>query len=109
MWPEIQLPSTIEETTGNPAIRSEMESGMVLTRARYTRTRRIWTLTWANLRGGNYRTLRNFYVAKKGGSLIFTWTHPIENITFNVRFDGDLIATHTERDCWNVSIQLEEV
>ena len=109
MWPEIQLPSSIEETVGNPAIRSEMESGIVLTRARYTRTRRVWTLTWANLRGGNYRTLRNFYVAKKGGSLSFSWTHPIENITITVRFNGDLTAKFTEKDCWSVSLQLEEV
>lgn len=109
MWPDIQLPSNIEETTENPAIRSEMENGIVLTRPRYTRMRRTWILTWANLIGSDYRTLRNFYVAKKGGSLSFTWPNPIETEYFTVRFNGEITGKYTASDCWNVTLKIEEV
>lgn len=109
MWPDIQLPSNIEEITENPAIRSEMESGIVQTRPRYTRLRRTWILTWANLNGSDYRTLRNFYVAKKGGSLSFIWPNPIETENFTVRFNGEIAGKHTEMDFWSVSLKLEEV
>ena len=109
MWPEIQLPSSLEETTPDPAIRSEFEDGSVHTRPRYTRLRRTWTLTWQNLKGADYRTLRAFYVSQKGGSLTFTWQNPIERTTFTVRFTGDITAKYTEVDHWNVTVRLEEV
>jgi len=109
MWPDIQLPSGIEETTPDVAIRSEFDDGSVLTRPRYSRMRRTWSLTWANLIGADYRTLRTFYEVQKGGSLSFTWNNPLENQNFIVRFNGNLTAKYTDSDCWNITLKIEEV
>ena len=109
-FPTIRLPSGLEEELENPAIRSEMESGIIISRPRYTRLRKIFTLEWQNLNGTDYRTLKSFFIARLGGGEAFTWTHPKEGITFTVRFNGDSFrAKHTEMDFWNLSIRLEQV
>ena len=107
--PDVQLPSGLDETTEDPAISTEFGTGIVQTRARYTRMRRTWELTWANMRGADYRALRDFYASVFGGALSFNWTNVKENATFNVRFKGDLTARHTVMDFWNVSLTLEQV
>lgn len=108
-WPDIQLPLDCEETSEDPALRSAAENGNVMTRAKFTRIRRTWQVSWANMRGAHYRTLRAFYEQMRGGSLSFAWTHPLENTTFEVRFVGKLSARHTVRDCHSVTLSLEEV
>lgn len=108
-WPNVQLPSSLEETTEDPAIRSEAESGIVQTRPRYTRMRRSWQLGWANMRGADYRLLRAFFEQVRGGALVFGWRQPRENKVFQVRFVGPIIGRHTVMDCWSVTLNLEEV
>ena len=109
MWPNIRLPSTLEETTPDPAIRSEFEDGSVHTRPRYTRMRRTWILTWQSMSNVDYQTLRWFYSAQKGGSVSFQWSHPLEGGQRTVRFVGELTAKITERDYYSVTVKLEEV
>lgn len=108
-WPNVQLPSSLEETTEDPAIRSEAESGAVKTRPRYTRIRRGWQLGWANMRGADYRLLRVFFEQARGGTLDFGWRHPRENAIFRVRFEGPITGCHTVMDCWNVTLTLRQV
>lgn len=109
MWPNIQLPLTINETTIDPAISSEMEDGIVVTRPRYTRIRRRWELSWQNMRAAAYEALRTFYYGRKGGSLSFTWTNPANNTTATVRFKGDLNGKASPMGVYNVTVTLEEV
>jgi phage-related protein len=108
-YPNVQLPSGCEEVTENPAIRTEFETGIVQTRARYTRARRTWQISWEYMRGADYRVLRNFFAQMYGGSLSFNWTHPTENTVFNVRFLNEIRASNQSYDFWNVSMTLEEV
>jgi phage-related protein len=108
-WPNIQLPSTIAEIFEDPTIRTEFEGGIVQTRARFTRIRGAWTLTWANLRGAHYPTLRNFYKQMSGGALAFNWTHPRDGTTYEVRFRGQLSSRYNVLDFWNISVTLEQV
>ena len=108
-WPNLQLQSGLDETTEDPAISTEFGTGIVQTRARYTRMRRTWELTWANMRGSDYRALRAFYELVFGGSLPFNWTNVKDGKTYNVRFKGELKARHTVMSCWNVSVTLEQV
>ena len=109
MWPNIRLPSSLEESIPDPAIRSEFEDGTVQTRPRFTRMRRKWTLTWNNLRYADYAALRSFFDSKRGGSTSFSWTNPLDNGMHTVRFSGELTAKTTERDFLNISVKLEEV
>jgi hypothetical protein len=108
-WPTVQLPLNLDETMEDPVIRTEFESGIVQTRPRYTRMRGTWALGWANMRGADYRTLRNFYKQMKGGSLSFNWKHSRENVLHEVRFKGPFSAKHTIMDHWNVTLTLEQV
>jgi phage-related protein len=108
-WPTVQLPLNLDETTEDPVIRTEFESGIAQTRPRYTRMRGTWALGWANMRGDDYRTLRTFYKQMKGGALSFNWTHPRDDDTYEVRFRGVLNSKHTVMDCWNVTLTLEQV
>ena len=109
MWPNIRLPSSLEETTPDPAIRSEFEDGSVQTRPRFTRMRRRWTLSWANIKKSQYEILREFYMNQKGGSLSFSWTNPMNGGVFTVRFVGELTAKTTEVDFYAVTVKLEQV
>lgn len=108
-WPNVQLPSGLDETTEDPAISTEFGTGIVQTRARYTRMRRTWALTWANMRGADYRALRAFYYSVLGGSLSFNWRNVKDDTVYQVRFKGELQGRHTVLDCWNVSLTLEQV
>ena len=107
-FPNIRLPSEIEETTEDPAIRTDFESGIVQSRARYTKQRRTWTLSWIALTNSEYQILRNFYLSVSGGSLVFSWKHPYEDTTFLVRFNGELKAKNSQRDYWDLSLTIEE-
>ena len=109
MWPNIRLPSSLEETTPDPAIRSEFEDGSVQTRPRFTRMRRRWTLSWANIKKSQYEILRDFYMNQKGGSLSFSWPNPMNCVMFTVRFVGELTAKTTEVDFYAVTVKLEQV
>lgn len=109
MWPNIRLPSSLEETTPDPAIRSEFEDGSVQTRPRFTRMRRRWTLSWGNIQKSQYEVLREFYMNKKGGSLSFTWVNPMDGGVFTVRFVGELTAKTTEKYFYAVTVRLEQV
>ena len=108
-WPDVQLPLNCDETTEDPVVRTEFETGIVQTRPRYTRMRGTWALGWANMRGAHYRALRDFFRQMKGGALSFNWTHPRDGTAFEVRFKGALNARHTVMDCWSVSLTLEQV
>ena len=108
-FPNIRLPSSIEENIKDPVIRSEAESGIVQTRPRYTRLRHSWVLTWNILIYNEYLLLKNFYIEQKGGGLLFSWMHPYTKNEYLVRFNGDFKAKNSERDYWNISITLDEV
>lgn len=105
----IQLPSGCGEVTPDPVIRTEFESGIVQTRARFTRMRRAWQLSWEYMRGADYRALRGFFVQMRGGSLNFNWTHPAENSVYDVRFKGEMRGDEQSNDYWSVTCSLEQV
>lgn len=108
-WPDIQQPLDLEETSEDPAIRTEFESGIVQTRPRFTRMRSAWVLSWANMKGADYRTLRSFYRGAYGGVSSFNWTHPRDGTSSEVRFKGVMRAKHTQMDFWSVTVTLEQV
>ena len=107
-FPNIRRPSSIEETSTDPAIKTEFESGIVQSRARYTRIRRTLELSWNALTNSDYQALRAFYNSQHGGAIIFTWINPQDSNSYSVRFSGDLKAKNFERDYWSLTLTLEE-
>jgi hypothetical protein len=69
------------------AIRSDVEGGYEITRARHTRTpRRAWTSGFTYLNETKKDALETFFFdTVKGGSVIFDWTNPNDQDVHAVR------------------------
>ena len=94
----------------DPAIRTEMENGMVQSRARFTRIRRSWTLAWNALSEEDFQAVMTHYRGQKGGSDAFYWTNPISKERVNVRYTKITdAATYENGFRSGFSITLEEV
>jgi hypothetical protein len=99
-FPDIQQPVYPFTTKlKDPALQSEMENGLVVSRARFTRMPQTFTLQWKALPAADYATLRDFYRGTVyGGSLAFDWYYPtVPNDSysgklFSVRFTGGDIS-----------------
>lgn len=83
----------------DPSLQSEMENGLVISRAKFTRVPQIFTLKWTALPTADYATLRDFYRnTVYGGSLAFDWYYPtVANDSysgklFSVRFKSEDIS-----------------
>lgn len=95
-------------------IRTEMESGLVRSRPKHTRSRHMFTLGWRNLKQSEYDTLKTFFTTNIGTT--FTFYHPLTNIPYLVRFVSDELPeiSHTgfldDELTWSLnSLKLEEV
>ena len=76
-----------EEPLVDPTIRSDMESGDVTTRARFTGVPLKWSWRYSQFSNANKLTLATFErETVKYGADTFTWTHPITEESHEVRF-----------------------
>lgn len=104
-FPNIQQPIyPLTTTIKDPSLQSEMENGLVMSRAKFTRALQTFTLQWNALPAADYEILRQFYRhTARGGSLAFAWQYPVvandsyAGKSFSVRFVGgdidfDLVA-----------------
>lgn len=96
-FPNIQQPVYPFTTKiKDPSLQSEMENGLVISRARFTRVPQIFTLKWTALPAPDYAVLRDFYrKTVYGGSLVFDWHYPTvandpySGKLFSVRFKSE--------------------
>lgn len=110
-----------ETPRDDPAMAPETDGGYVYTRPRYTRaTPTVYTLGFTFITGTDKNALISFWKARRGGSEIFEWDHPISGATLNVRFKKGVIPDETYvgkgvsgtsgHDRWDVAnVVLEEV
>ena len=99
-FPKIQnpvYPLTIK--IKDPSLQSEMENGLVISRAKFTRAQQSFTLQWNALPAADYAILRDFYRnTVRGGSFAFEWQYPAifndpyAGHLFSVRFVGEDIS-----------------
>lgn len=108
-FPNIKLPNfPLDETPQDPGMRSPMENGSVVSRARYTRTRRTFSLRWSSLPNADKETLFDFYDNEiRGSSQTFNWTHPETSKPYVVRMTS-LRAQKVGPGYWSVEATLEE-
>jgi hypothetical protein len=94
------------------AIKSEMEGGYVVSRARHTRTpRKTFTTGYKGITDADRTTLMNFYATVGGGAVIFDWTDPVNLTTWQVRFDGDMTFRYSgigPTKLWDVAFKLAQ-
>lgn len=107
----------------DPTIRSISEGGYVTTRARFTRMVERWNVRYewmSNIaRTGdpdsgqkNKDTLAAFEKARKAGAELFTWTNPVDDTAYVVRFLEPMHYTPhagTNFLWWTVEFILEQV
>jgi hypothetical protein len=99
----------LDEGRENPAISSQMENGMVISRPRFTRIRKKWILKWTALKNNEYQLLMNFWEQMCGGSQEFQWVNPVTGVSYIVRFTGEINFHLTSHDMWEGEITLQEV
>ena len=95
----------------DPAIRTKVEAGVVQSRARFTYTKKRWTLRYEMLKSTNVVTLVAFEVARLGGSEAFYWACPLDSTTYTVRFGGPVTYSpvyETNNTRYRVSLVLEQ-
>ncbi|MDR3561755.1 MAG: hypothetical protein P4N59_10020 [Negativicutes bacterium] len=99
-FPSIQQPVyPLTTKIKDPSLQSEMENGLVISRAKFTRMPQSFVLKWNALPAADYAALRDFYrITVLGGSMTFEWNYPIvpndpySGQLFSVRFTGGDIS-----------------
>jgi hypothetical protein len=108
-WPDIVAPSGLNEEKIKSQIKNDFESGYVSSRAKWTRSRKKFELSWDAMSSTDKATLETFFDTNLGDT--FTWTHPSENAEYTVRFSEDTINADYKKGSigyWQVSLVLEE-
>jgi len=106
-WPSIEDPSSLKEAPQKRQIKSDFAGGYVQSRPKWTRTRKLFTLGWEAMSDADKETLETFFDNNLGGT--FSWTHPISETTYTVRFVNDnLEFSYRPHNYWQISVDLEE-
>jgi hypothetical protein len=84
--------SQYEVSLEDPSMSAPTEGGYEFTRARHTRApRRSFKVGYRQLTDAQKVALVNFWDSTvKGGSVIFDWLNHEDNVTYAVRFKGEL-------------------
>lgn len=94
----------------DPTLKSQTEAGYEVTRSKFTRMRRKWGVHYDLLNGTDMGLLRAHETAMQGGSLLFTWTHPVSGTAYTVRFgDGGVKGPEVSKGGINLKISFELV
>lgn len=105
--------SLYEVTSEDPAIKTEMEGGYMVSRPRHTRLpRRTFSLGWRSMSAIDAGVLKSFYDAMRGASLSFNWTDPNTNTTVTVRFKDGLTLKYVGKGSlklYDCNLKFEEV
>ncbi len=118
VFPDIIPPMTPEEEPEDVGISTKMENGMVVSRARYTKSRLTFYLSWGPINAlptEDKEALLNFYQnVVKGSSEKFEWTcmskfSSFYGQTFTVRFiGGPPKFKKVNIGYWSASVVLQE-
>lgn len=118
IFPDIAPPMTPEEEPEDVSITTQMENGIVVSRARFTRSRLTFYLNWGPknlLSTADKDLLLDFYRnTVKGSSEKFQWTcnskfSSFYSQIFTVRFIGGAPRFKKEAPgYWSVSVTLQE-
>jgi hypothetical protein len=86
-------------------VRTEFEAGYVQSRARHSRARKTFSLTWNYLREADFALLEAFFEANQGGMFTYSFLG-----TGNYRFsDDELNWTWNNYQTRQVKLNVEEV
>lgn len=90
------------------SIKSKFESGYVLTRARFTRERKIFNVSYSLLSNDN-KALLEAHIDDVLDISTFSWTHPVTNVSYTVRYQIVPQFQYVQYQRWNINFILEQV
>lgn len=101
-----------EMTPEDPALKTQMEGGYVVSRPKHTRKpRRTFKTGFSSITQADYTTLMTFWETVRGGSLIFDWTDPATGTVYQVRFAAQPAFKYVGKGntrLWDVQMTLEQ-
>lgn len=101
------------ESREDPALRSQIEGGYTASRPKHTRTpRRNFKVGYTSLSNEDKLLLDAHWDTQRGGSLGFTWVHPITNVSYFVRYKSDFDWSYVgygDNLQWDCSFELEQI
>ena len=101
--------SSLEETAGDPVVRSPKEGGYIQTRPRYTRVPKKWHVRLQDMEASDKSSLKAWEIATQYGADADTWTHP-DGTSYTVRLAAPIKYTYGKsRFFSNAEFDLEEV
>lgn len=107
-FPSIASPNKMSGGPVDPAIRSEMENGVVVSRAKHTKSRETFSLSWNVMSDSDFDTLLSFYKnTVKGSAETCTYTQPGTSTAYTVRITK-MTYEAVLPDRWAVSLEMEE-
>jgi hypothetical protein len=89
LFPTLSILPTypLKEDREDSVIRTKPEEGYQITRRKYKRVRRKYTIPFKNLNSNDVDLLRTFYnTGTNGGINPFEWVHPVSLTTLTVTF-----------------------
>ena len=96
-----------EGSLGVADLRTPTDAGYIITRRRFTKDPKKWTVAYKGLTDSDYTTMSNF-ISTYGTTGKFNWTHPVSGDTKVVRFAKR--PQLTKRNIrWEMTCELEEV
>ena len=108
---EVVTPSIygFEDTTITSTIESaESEAGYVITRPRYSRTKKSFMVSYINVEFSVVSAVETFFRTQAlGKANIFNWVHPKSGTTYTVRFNQDTFKLPINGELDKISFQFE--
>jgi hypothetical protein len=95
----------------DPSIKSQAEDGTIISRPRFTTTKKQWgDINYDFLTANDKELLEEFQTAVMVGGDVFTWVHPKTNVSYTVRLSAPINFTMDSEnsDLWTVSFSLIE-
>lgn len=94
------------------AMKTEMDGGYVVSRAKHTRKpRRKFTSGFSQLTDADKTALEDFWDLVGGGSVIFDWLNPSNNTVYKVRFAAPISFKYSGMggtNRWDVTFSLDQ-
>lgn len=88
-------------------LRTSTESGYVVTRKRFTRVPKVFSITYGPI-GSSDKNLLSTHVDSVGATEAFDWTHPDTDVVYSVRYLKRPEFRY-ENMFWHTSFDLEQV
>lgn len=94
----------------DPSIRSQFENGTVLSRARFTSTKKKFTVTYNFLTAGDKTSLETLQETVMVGAEPFNWINPKDSVAYSVRLSEpfNFKLEPNDPDKWALTFTLVE-